>query len=168
MGDPLLLEHLKQPEYLHVALNHWPLEGLGAGAFFLAYALMAKSLGGRRGALLWLALMGVVAWITVLTGHQGYDRVYAISNPDAQAWLDVHNERAELFQWLFYLMGLSALGALVSSRKRPAWEKPLAVVSLALASLSLAAGIWIAQAGGQIRHSEFREGPPPVAAPHQR
>ena len=37
----LLLQHLKQPEYVHVVLNHWPVEGLAAGAFALAYADLA-------------------------------------------------------------------------------------------------------------------------------
>ncbi|MBK8870370.1 MAG: hypothetical protein IPN19_04850 [Elusimicrobia bacterium] len=166
VGFSSFLSQLKQPEYVHVLLNHWPVEGLAAGAFALAYALAVKSLAGRRGALLWLALMGVAAWLTILYGHKGYDRVYAMSNADAQAWLDLHAERAVRFQWLFYLTGCSALAALAASWKRPAWEKPLSVLVLALAVMSFAAGGWIAQAGGQVRHSEFRDGPPSVPASH--
>ena len=44
MGDlSLFLQHLKQPEYIHILLNHWPVEGLAAGAFALAYALVTDN-----------------------------------------------------------------------------------------------------------------------------
>jgi hypothetical protein len=124
MGDlSLILHHLKQPEYLHVVLNHWPVEGLAAGAFALAWGLLAKSMEGRRGALCWLVLMGVMSWVAIHFGEKGYDRVYAMSNGDAQAWLDLHVARAERFEGLFTLTTFSALAALAASWKRPVWEK---------------------------------------------
>jgi hypothetical protein len=157
----LFLLHIKQPEHLHVVLNHWPVEGVGAGIFFLAWGLWAKSLEGRRGALLWLVVMAILTGVAIHFGEKGFDRVYAMSNSDAQAWLDLHATRADRFEFLFTLTGLSALAALIASWKRRSWEKTLSWVTIFLALCSFTAAGWIAQAGGPIRHSEFRDGPPP-------
>jgi hypothetical protein len=46
--------------------------------------------------------------------------------------------------------------------KWPQSLKVFAGIALALAAASLVAGLAIANAGGKIRHREFRTGPPPV------
>lgn len=156
----LFLEHLKQPEYVHVLLNTWPLCGMAAGAFFLGLSLVMRNSKEQFAALLWITLMGVVTWFAVYYGQRGYDRVYSMSNPDAQKWLDLHMKLAETFRWFFYLTGLISLTALLSKRK---WQKVsfyLSGITLALSLVCAGLAGLIGQAGGQVRHSEFREGPP--------
>jgi hypothetical protein len=159
----LFLQHLKQPEYLHILLNPLPVYGMAAGALILLAALVMRK--EPSGALLWLAFMGAVTWFVFRYGHGGYDRVFAMSNADAQQWLDVHMHRAETWEWLFFSTGLAAFGALLTGKRLPAVSRRLSFLALALALASAALGGWIAQAGGQVRHSEFREGPP---NPHHR
>lgn len=146
-------------------LNHWPVEGLAAGIFFLAWGLFRDSVPGRRAALVWLLLVGLLTWLTFLFGEKGFDRVYAMSGTDAQSWLDLHAARAERVEILFVGMGLTVLAALVSIWKRPLWEKPLSWAVLVISVVACLGGGWIAQAGGPIRHSEFREGPPAQITP---
>lgn len=162
MGDLQgLLQHLKQPEYLHVLLNPWPVYGMAAGTFMLLAAILTRRLKEQDAALVWLVLMGGATWLAAIYGHQGYDRVYAMSNQEAQQWLKVHMDRAETFSWVFYATGLAALSALLSSRWRPALLRSLACLTCILALSSAVLGGRINQAGAQVRHSEFREGPPP-------
>ncbi len=161
MGDlSQFLQLLKQPEYVHILLNHWPVEGMVAGIFFLLFALFRRDAKGRGGALLWLALMGAACWMTVRSGQQGYDRVLSMSSPDASEWLKVHMYRAETYAWAFYATGLAALGGLLAQWKWQKISQGLAWATLFLAILSVTLGGWISHAGGQVRHSEFREGPP--------
>lgn len=157
----VFFQHLKQPEYLHVLLNPWPVYGMAAGAFMLLAAILTHRLKEQEVALVWLVLMGGATWLAAIYGQQGYDRVYAMSNQEAQQWLKVHMDRAETFAWVFYATGLAALSALLSRRWRPALFRYLAGLTCMLALSSAALGGWISQAGGQVRHSEFRDGPPP-------
>ncbi|MBI2502412.1 MAG: hypothetical protein HYW07_04160 [Candidatus Latescibacteria bacterium] len=162
VGLPAFFQHLKQPEYLHVLLNPWPVYGMAAGAFMLLAAILAHGLKEQEVALIWLALMGGATWLAVAYGQQGYDRVLAMSNQEAQQWLKVHMDRAETFAWVFYATGLAALIALLARRRWPVISRYLVGLTWVLALCSTAVGGWISQAGGQVRHSEFREGPPPA------
>ena len=84
-------------------------------------------------------------------------RVY---NDQVERWFGLHKERAGKSEYVFYLMALSALAAWMAHRKSHPSAKPLTWLALALALFSVNLAGWISQAGGQVRHSEFREGPP--------
>lgn len=161
----MLFQHLEQPEYVHVILNHLPLFGMAAGAFILGLSLALRRQGEVLAALVWIALVGLSTYPVVQSGHEGYDRVYAMSNTDAQAWLDVHADRAEKSEPLFYLTALVAIGALLTKKKWPKISTPLVYVSLFLSIVCVGLAGWVSQAGGQVRHSEFRDGPPSKTVP---
>ncbi len=156
----LLLLHLKQPEYVHVLLNPWPVYGIASAFFTLAIAVIMKSRSAQMIALLLLTLLGPATFAVVQYGYKGYDRVYAMSNEDSQKWLNVHKERAAKGQYMFYLMALAAMAALVGHWKSYHAARSLTWLTLLLALVCFNLAGWISQAGGQVRHSEFREGPP--------
>ncbi len=84
-----------------------------------------------------------------------------MADVDGGKWLDEHMRRAEKFEWAFYFTALLAAAAIAAPFK---WKKsalPLAVATLVLAAGSVALAGWISHAGGQVRHREFRDGPPP-------
>ncbi len=164
----LFLKALGQPEYVHVLLNPLPLYGLGMGILALVLALLLKSRAARLVGLTIVVVACVSVWPVVRYGHGGYDRVYAMSYGDAQQWLDVHEKRAELGSLIFYLTALVALTAGVAEWKSPKAAVPLAIATLILALVASGLGGWIAHAGGKVRHSEFRDGPPPKPVdPHE-
>ena len=156
----ILLQHLKQPEYVHVLLNPWPVYGIASGFFVLAMALVMRSRSAQMIALLLIALMGPATFAATRYCHRAYDRVYAMSGDDAQKWLDVHKQRAANGQHVFYLMSLAAVAGLVAHRKSSDAARPITWLTLVLALVSFNLAGWISQAGGQVRHSEFRDGPP--------
>jgi hypothetical protein len=153
---------LNQPEYVHAAINHLPLIGLLVAMLGLIAALIARS---RAATFITLALVGLTAlsvWPVYHYGEQGYDRVLSMSDDAGQAYLKHHAELAERWVILYYVTaGLAALTCGLSWK----WPKlllPGSVLCLLVAIASLAMGISIAQAGGEVRHREFRFGPPPV------
>jgi len=153
---------LKQPEYIHVALNHLPLVGLFVAMLALVAALVVRQ---RAAILIGLALVALLA-ISVLPvyhyGEEGYDRVLSMSDDAGQAFLKYHEELAERWVFLYYVTaGVAALG-LALTWKWPRLLTPFAIASVLLAAASLTAGLFIAQAGGEVRHREFRFRPPPA------
>ncbi|HET9886569.1 MAG TPA: hypothetical protein VFR10_03585 [bacterium] len=168
----LFVEHLEAPEYVHVLLNPLPVYGMAAGAFLLLFSLLTRNAKASTGPLLWLILVAIATWFAEEYGEKAYDRVYAMSGTEAQQWLDVHMKRAETFGYLFYAVGISAAGALFASRRWPSVSRSLSGLTLLLAMVAVGLGGWISQAGGRVRHSEFRDGPPaadqlPPADEHQ-
>jgi dolichol kinase len=115
-----------------------------------------------------LVIVGCASAVPVIQfGERAYDRVFAMSNPDAQQWLDTHMQRAERCEFVFYVTGAFALATLTAFWKFQRAVKPLlaAVVIMTLVSVGLAG--WISYAGGKVRHSEFRDGPPQALPPHE-
>ncbi len=155
------LLHIRQPEYVHVLLNPLPIYGSALGAFGLLVGLLARSRGAQGISFLLIILVCLSAWPVAEFGESGYDRVLAMSNADGQEWLKLHAHRAGNLLFIFYVTAAAA-ASLLAMRYRPAKLKLLAIITLVLAIASAIAAASIGDAGGQIRHTEFRDGPPPA------
>jgi hypothetical protein len=157
----LLSTLLDQPEYIHTAINHFPLIGLLVASAFLVTALLARNRGATIMALVFLGLLALSAWPVFYFGEAGYDRVLSMSDEAGQSYLRLHEDLAERWVWLYYVTaGVAAVGVGLAWK----WPKvlvPSALLALVLTAGSFTAGILIAQSGGKIRHREFRVGPPP-------
>jgi len=161
------LHQLQQPEYVHVLLNPIPVYAMISGILALTVALILRSRPAQITAYIVVIFAALSVWPVAEYGERGYDRVSSMSNKDAQQWLDVHMHRADLGSWVFYATAAVAAVALVLPRFRPRTQLPLAVATLVFALISLRVGAWISYAGGKVRHSEFREGPPPNPVSHE-
>jgi hypothetical protein len=159
----LTLQHLKQPEYVHVLLNPLPLYGLAMGVLALIMALLMRSKHAQIVALIIVVVGAGSAWPVIEYGEHGYDRVYSMSNQDAQRWLDIHAHGAGRWEWLFDVTAAAALATIIAHWKFTRVAVPLVALTLVLAICGVAAASWISRAGGQVRHSEFRDPPPPKA-----
>ena len=157
-----LLRDLRQPEYIHVLLNPLPVYGLLTGLIGLVIALILKSRPAQIATLALVLISSASAWPVYEFGQQGYDRVLSMADEDGQAWLDEHKERGEDLIWIFYaLVTLSAI-AIAAPIKWTKSSIPLAVAVIVLGAVALGSGVYIAYAGGRVRHREFRnESPPP-------
>ncbi|MGA2604057.1 MAG: hypothetical protein ABSG14_07500 [Verrucomicrobiia bacterium] len=162
-----LLQQLRQPEYVHVLLNPIPVYAMASGILALVVALALRSRPAQITAFVVVIVAALSVWPVGEFGERASDRVYSMSNQEAQQWLDVHMHRADIGEWVFYVTAAVALAALVAPRFRPRTQLPLALATLVLAVASLGVGAWISHAGGKIRHSEFRNGPPPNPVPHE-
>jgi len=158
-----VLRTLRQPEYIHVLLNPLPVYGMACGLAALLVALFLESRQAYLVALSIVVLAAASAWPVVVFGHRGYDRVYSMADKAGDQWLDAHQDRADDGQWVFYAAGALALLAMILPVKFPGTAKPLVLLTLIAALAALGTGGYIAHAGGQVRHTEFRNGPPPPA-----
>ena len=154
-----LFQQLRQPEYVHVLLNPIPVYGTLCGILALIVALILRSRPAQVVAYVIVVLATLSVWPVSEYGEHAYDRVYSMSNSDAQKWLDVHVHRADRGVYVFYATALVAAVALILPSFRPRTQTALAVATLVLAIAALAVGGWISHAGGKVRHTEFREGP---------
>ena len=160
-----LSQDLSQPEYIHTLLNPIPVYGLTMGIIGLIIALFLRSRPAQIATLALILLSSAIVWPVVHYGEAGYDRVLAMADDPGQAWLKAHEHRADQLAWAFYVLAALAAIAIFAPLKWPRAATGLALVTLVASLAALAAGGYIAHAGGKIRHREFRnEPPPPVPA----
>ena len=143
-------------EYIHILLNPMPIYGLSVGLLALLLSLLIRNRKAQVLALWLILLSGGSALPTYLSGQKAYHKIYLIADADGQASLDAHMHRAERLIYVFCALALIALAALLVPAKWPKYAFPLALLTLVAAVASLAAGGWIAKAGGEVRHSELR------------
>ena len=151
-----MMTELQQPGYLHVLTNHLPIIGTGFGLFGLVVAMFLRSRPALVPALAILILAGGSAWPVYVTGRAAYRPIMKVADDPGRDWLDEHAERASRATWVFYAMAGVAAVAAAAPVKWPRSAVPLGIVAGVFALSALAAGGYIAQAGGLIRHVEFR------------
>ena len=157
-----VIQTLQQPEYVHVLLNPLPVYGTLMGALALTAGLVTRNRAIQAIGLALVFLATLSVWPVIEYGQAGADRVQSMVYKEGQQWLNAHAQRAERFEPLFYVTAGLAVAALVALWKFPKLANWLPLVTLLLAVACIAAGGWIGHAGGQIRHNEFRNGPPPT------
>jgi hypothetical protein len=156
-----MLRYLSKPEYVHVLLNPLPVYGLAVGTLGLIIALLLRTRAARVTALTLVMVSTASAWPVYSYGEAGYDRVKAMVDEAGDKWLEEHMRRGEKLIYFFYVVAaLSAVG-IVSEFVVPKAAVPIAIATLILATANLCAGGYIAQAGGRVRHKEFRFEAPP-------
>jgi hypothetical protein len=143
-------------EYFHVLINPMPIYGLSMGTLAMLIALPMRN---RKAQLLALCLIFVgaaSAFPAYLSGQKAYHKVYVLADSDGQASLDAHLHRSEKLIYVFYGVALLAVAAALVPVKAPKTALPLALFTLIAAVGALGVGGWIAKAGGEVRHPEFR------------
>ena len=157
-----LLQDLSRPEYIHVLINPLPVYGLAMGCLGLVVAVMLRSRRAQIATLAIILVTAASAWPVKEFGEQAYDRVLSMTDADGEAWLKVHEHRADQVIYVFYALAALAVAAILVPIKWPRTATMLAVAALILGVVTLGAGGYIAYAGGKVRHREFRYQTPPV------
>jgi hypothetical protein len=155
-------EHLSSAEYLHVLLNPLPVYGLAVGVLSLLLALVSRTRAARVIALALIFVSAISAWPVYHYGEAAYDRVRAMADSDGDKWLDEHMRRGEQLIYVFYVVAALSAGAIAAEFKLRRAVFPLAISTLILVSGNLGVGVYIAYAGGHVRHREFRFEPAPA------
>ena len=159
------LDLIKKPEYIHVVLNHLPIYGTMLGALALAVSLLLRSRSAQIIDLLLTLIGGASSYPVFVTGQRAYKSIRSVSDDAGADWLDEHMDRAEKTIGAFYLLALLALAGLLVPIKWPKSGTPLVALTLVVAILCSGIAIYIAQAGGRVRHPEFRPSESPTPSP---
>jgi hypothetical protein len=80
---------------------------------------------------------------------------------DGDKWLEEHMRRGEKWIYIFYLVAVLSASAIIAEFALPKAAIPIAIATLIVAMANLGVGAYIAQAGGRVRHKEFRFEAPP-------
>ena len=123
-----MLEHLNNPEYLHVLLNPLPVYGLAMGLLGLVIAMISRTRSARVTALAIIFVSTVAAWPVYHYGEAGYDRILSLTDNDGRKWLEEHQRRGEQLIYLFYAVAILAAAGLLAEH-----FAPRAAISLSLA-----------------------------------
>lgn len=156
------LETLKQPEYVHVLLHPIPVYGLATALAAYLAGLAFKSRALQVVSLALIILTSASGWLVQHYGEEGTDRVETMVTEKQKAWLEVHEERGERTAWMLYGTAAIAAVTLISAVLFPKGLSFLSSATVLAGFASLLLGIWTSHAGGQIRHKEFYQGPPPA------
>jgi hypothetical protein len=159
------LDLLKKPEYIHVMLNHLPIYGTMLGALALGISLLLRSRAAQITALVITLIAGASAYPVLVTGQRAYKTIRSMADDTGAEALDEHMDRAEKTIGAFYFLAVLALAGLLVPIKWPKAGLPLAAVTLAVAIICSGIAVYIAQAGGQVRHAEFRPSESPTPSP---
>ncbi|MDD4932120.1 MAG: hypothetical protein PHO89_01450 [Methylacidiphilaceae bacterium] len=157
------VDTLKQPEYVHVLLHPIPVYGLATALAAYLAGLAFKSRATQVVALALIVLTSASGWVVQHYGEEGTDRVETMITPKQKAWLEVHEERGERTAWMLYGTAAIAAVTLVSSALFPKGLSFFSSATVLAGAAALLLGLWTSHAGGQIRHKEFYQGPPPEA-----
>lgn len=148
----------------HVIVNHLPLIGIPTAALVLLTAVFVRSKElYRLGFLLMILFAGSVA-VVMETGEAAaesfdHDPLALLLDEGGKRWIIIHNKRADQGVALIYAVAVAAVAGLWSTWKFPSWQHRMALGTFFVSLVTLAVCLWIADAGGRIRHPEFRIGP---------
>ena len=151
------------PAHAHLVLNHLPVLGTAFGFGLLLLGLWRRSNELKKTALGVFVIIALASVPVYLTGEPAEGVVASLPGV-SQPTLEKHEEAAGVGLTGVVLLGLVALGGLFHFRGGkvlPGWFS-VSVIVLALIVGALMA--WVANLGGQIRHSELRAGNRPPAA----
>ena len=148
-------------EHLHVMLNHLALVGLAAAVLPLVVGAIRRERPMVIVGLAMVVLFGASIPLVMETGEEAehkfeHGALSALIDADGAEWIEVHSDRAHGWSKLVY--GTTAFAALaivltVVNRRLAAPLGAIAAAACVACSASLA---WVADAGGKIRHPEFR------------
>ncbi len=145
------------PTHLHLILTHFPIIGSFIGMAILAYGIFKKNIEIQKVALALFVFLAIVTIPVYLTGEEAEESVEHLADVSEKI-IHEHEELAEKAIVLFEILGALSLFALYSLKKNIAFSKRLIQVALLLSLITFGVFAKVGSYGGQIRHSEIRDG----------
>lgn len=143
--------------HLHLVVNHLPIIFPIVGVIILLIGFFTKSEVSKRNAYI-IFILGALASVAAMATGEGAEEAVENIQGVSEGLIKTHEEAAELFAGLTYLLGgISAL-SLFSSYKNFSFNKFLPFVTLIIAAASLYFAQEAGRTGGEIRHTEIRSG----------
>lgn len=144
---------------LHLILNHFPVILPIVSVFlFLCYFLIKNETSKKTILIISYLILIVSAILTLptfLSGENAEDIVEKLNNVE-EVFIESHEELAETFAYLSYLLGAISIIGLWSELKSKSFAKYIYYVSLLFNIIVIAFSIQTAHTGGEIRHQEIR------------
>jgi uncharacterized membrane protein len=143
--------------HAHLLLNHFPIIGVIIATVVIALGLLLKNESIKKTGLGVTVFSALIAIPTFLSGEGAEDTVEKIKGI-SEIFIENHEEMAEIYIWIVLILGaVSAIVFTLNHFNYYTKRWPYAIVIL-ISLISIAASVQVGVSGGEIRHSEIREG----------
>lgn len=147
---------MNQAHY-HLALNHLPIIIPIVGVLVMIGGSISRSEIVKRTAYL-IFVFGALATVPAFATGEGAEEVIENIQGVDEKYIKSHEEQAETFAILSYVLGAISLLGLWASVKQKNFSKLLSYVTLLIGACVCFFAKQTGTSGGEIRHSEIRTG----------
>jgi uncharacterized membrane protein len=141
----------------HLMINHLPIIFPLVGIIVMITGIVSKSEVVRRTACM-IFIIGSLSAIPAMTTGEGAEEVVKNISGVTENYIEEHEETAETFSILSYILGCISLIGIWSSFKQRTFSNMISIGTLAFAILVLFFARQTGNTGGEIRHTEIRSG----------
>ena len=141
----------------HLVVNHLPIIFPFVGAIVMIVGLVSKSEAVKRTSLM-IFVLGALASVAAMSTGEGAEEVVENIAGVTENYIKTHEEAAETFAILSYLLGGISLVGLWASFKQKTFSSILTLSTLTLSFVVLFFAKQTGTTGGEIRHTEIRTG----------
>jgi uncharacterized membrane protein len=141
--------------HLHLVVNHLPIIFPLVAALVMITGLLARSVAIQRTAFMIFAIGSLTAILAMSTGEGAEEIVENLSGV-TEDYIEAHEEAAERFAALSYVLGGLSLVGLLASLKRRSLSSFIAIGVLVVSFVVLFFAQQAGTTGGEIRHTEIR------------
>lgn len=143
--------------HLHLVLNHLPIIFPIVGIIILLVSFYTKNEVVKRTSFFVFVLEALASVVAMATGEGAEEAVEHLPRV-TENLIHKHEEAAEVFAALSYVLGAISLAGIYTSWKNLSFSKIISFVVAGLAIITLFFAQQAGNTGGQIRHSEIRSG----------
>lgn len=148
--------------HFHLVVNHLPIIFPLVGLIVLFSGIFSKSEAVKRTAYLIFVLAAIAAAVSMSSGEEAEEVVEHLSGI-SENYIETHEEAAETFALLCYISGALAIAGFWASYTGKKFANTIAVVIAAFTLIVLFFAKQTGTTGGEIRHTEIREGAAPLS-----
>ena len=141
----------------HLVVNHLPLIFPIVGVIVMVTGLVSKSEAVKRTSFM-IFIIGALAAIAAMNTGEGAEEVVEKISGVTENYIENHEETAETFALLSYILGGISLLGLGASFKQKSFSNIISIGTLIFAFVVLFFGKQTGTTGGEIRHTEIRSG----------
>jgi uncharacterized membrane protein len=154
--------------HFHLMVNHLPIIFPIVGIIVLIIGLVIKSDAVKRTAYLIFIIGALASIVAMKSGEEAEDVVENISGV-TENYIESHEEAADVFSILTYILGALSLFGLWTNIKEKSITNVTGIAVLVFAFVVLYFGFNTGTTGGEIRHTEIRADntTPPIKEIHE-
>lgn len=141
----------------HLVVNHLPIIFPIVGIIVMITGLISKSDAVKRTAF-FIFILGILASVAAMATGEGAEEIVENINGVTENYIENHEEKAETFALLSYILGSISLLGIWASFKQKSFSNIVAIITLIFAFVVLFFGKQTGTTGGEIRHTEIRSG----------
>ena len=141
----------------HLVLNHLPIIFPIVGVLVMIAGVISKSDAVKRTSFM-IFIFSAVAAIAAMRTGEGAEEIVEKINGVTENYIEIHEETAETFSLLSYILGGISLLGLWASFKQKSFSSIVSMITLVFAFVVLFFAKQTGTTGGEIIHTEIRSG----------